>query len=254
MSSTVPVLIAHRGYPAKFPENTIEGLTAALESGACYLEFDVQITADGVPVLLHDESLLRTAAADISVFACTYLELKHYSAGELARFGDQYAEARIPALADVVELLKQWPLAQAFVEIKRSSLRHFGHQTVLAAVAEVIEPVRDRCIIISFDYTLIEAVKNRHLCRSGWAIKTMDTHAHDLAVQLAPDYLFFSDKLLPPIAEKLWSGPWQWVIYSINDPEQALQLAERGIQFVETDAIGRMLQHTVLKQNQCGNV
>lgn len=254
MNRPVPMLVAHRGYPAEFPENSLEGIKAALEEGACYIEFDVQITSDGVPVLLHDENLLRTANTDVVVFSSTLAQLKRYAVGEMDRFGNKYQYARIPTLADIVQLLGQWPHAQAFVEIKRSSLRHFGHQTVLAAVAEVIEPVRDRCIIISFDYTLIEAVNNRHLCRSGWAIKTMDTHAHDLAIQLAPDYLFFSDELLPPTAEKLWSGPWQWVIYSINDPEQALQLAERGIQLVETDAIGHMLQHTVLKQNQCGNV
>ena len=53
-------LIAHRGYPAYYPENTLVGLEAALKAGADFLEFDVQLSADRVPLLLHDENLKRT--------------------------------------------------------------------------------------------------------------------------------------------------------------------------------------------------
>ena len=50
-------LVAHRGYAARYPENTRESLAAAVRAGARFLEFDVQLSADGVPVLLHDVTL-----------------------------------------------------------------------------------------------------------------------------------------------------------------------------------------------------
>ncbi len=57
----IPQLVAHRGYPRRYPENTLQGIQAAIDAGARYVEFDVQITADGVPILMHDVSLMRTA-------------------------------------------------------------------------------------------------------------------------------------------------------------------------------------------------
>ncbi|HEY9197768.1 MAG TPA: glycerophosphodiester phosphodiesterase family protein, partial [Gammaproteobacteria bacterium] len=49
-----PILIAHRGYAARHPENTLSALQAAVAAGARWLEFDVQLSADHEPVLLHD--------------------------------------------------------------------------------------------------------------------------------------------------------------------------------------------------------
>src|SRR5579885_275964 len=55
-----PLLIAHRGDSSHAPENTLEAARLGFEAGADAWEFDVQMTRDGVPVVLHDESLLRT--------------------------------------------------------------------------------------------------------------------------------------------------------------------------------------------------
>ncbi len=55
-----PVIVAHRGDSFRAPENTLEAARLALEAGATAWELDVQLTRDGVPIILHDESLLRT--------------------------------------------------------------------------------------------------------------------------------------------------------------------------------------------------
>ena len=62
-----PVLVAHRGYSGRYPENTLLAYKAAREQGALYMELDLQMTSDRVPVLHHDESLLRMAGVDIDV-------------------------------------------------------------------------------------------------------------------------------------------------------------------------------------------
>ena len=61
-------LVAHRGYAAAWPENTEPALKAAVAAGASMLEFDVQMTRDGVPVLLHDETFARTAGDPAAVY------------------------------------------------------------------------------------------------------------------------------------------------------------------------------------------
>ena len=55
----LPEIIAHRGNAIEFPENTLQALASAVELGVRHLEFDVQLTADHVPVLLHDADLER---------------------------------------------------------------------------------------------------------------------------------------------------------------------------------------------------
>jgi len=251
MSEPVPILVAHRGYPARFPENTLVGITAAVAAGACYVEFDVQLSKDGVPVLLHDQDLVRTAGTDVSVYEKTVAQLKKYSVGEAARFDDRFKEVKIPALYEAVEFLQDNPGVQAFVEIKRGSLQRFGHEKVMDVVWQAVLPVRDQVVIISFDSGAVEATQRRGICRTGWAIRSMDRRSQQQAVRLAPDFLFFSQRLLPPPEQELWPASWQWVIYAINDPEQALQLTRRGINLVETDAIGEMLAHTLLGQKKC---
>ena len=120
MQDKIPFLVAHRGYPARFPENTLEGISAALAAGARYVEFDIQLSADGVPVLIHDQNLMRAADINIKVSRTKFAALKQYSVGEPGRFGDKFAHVQLPSLDETVELLKQWPGSRAIVEIKRS--------------------------------------------------------------------------------------------------------------------------------------
>jgi glycerophosphoryl diester phosphodiesterase len=69
-------LVAHRGIPALFPGNSLEGLHAVLEIGVLYLEFDIQISRDGIPVLFHDANLRRETGVDGRVENFTWMQLK----------------------------------------------------------------------------------------------------------------------------------------------------------------------------------
>ena len=65
-------LIGHRGEPESYPENSLAGFEAVLAAGARYIETDVQLTVDGVPVLSHDASLLRITGQDRDITASRY--------------------------------------------------------------------------------------------------------------------------------------------------------------------------------------
>jgi len=248
-----PVLIAHRGYPARFPENSLDGIAAALEAGACFVEFDVQISGDGIPVVIHDNNTLRTAGVAISVPDTPLGELRQICIGEPARFGKAFSHARIPTLAEIAAVLPKWPRAKAIVEIKRASLKRFGVPAVVPAVMDALRPVLDRCIVISFNREAAAAARRAGARQIGWAVEEWNDGQRDIAVQLAPDYLFCKIGRLPPRTEPLWPGPWNWAAYQTDDPEEALNLAARGIALVETDNIGDMLRHPMLKQKGCGD-
>ena len=69
-------VVAHRGYAAKYLENTLEALSEAIKAGATMVEFDVQFTKDLTPIMLHDDNFKRTMGLDLSVFEITQRELK----------------------------------------------------------------------------------------------------------------------------------------------------------------------------------
>ena len=83
----IPHLIAHCGYAKHYPENTLVALEAALQAGACYIEFDVQLTADRVPVVCHDATLQRTAGLDQHLLSMTATQLASIYVNETARIG-----------------------------------------------------------------------------------------------------------------------------------------------------------------------
>lgn len=236
-----PILVAHRGYAARYPENTLPALQAAVDAGACWLEFDVQLSADAVPVLLHDASLQRTAGRPETVFALNARQLQKISVGETARFGDRFRAVKLPTLAEVVAWLETVPQVQAFVEVKTESIQRFGVERVCRAVQSALEPVRDRCVLISYDDALLFAARRAAPVRIGWVAAAWDEAHLRRARALAPDFVFANHTRLPPEPEPLWPGPWQWAVYEITETAQALALAARGIAFIETMAVGGLL-------------
>ena len=93
-------IIAHRGFSAMAPENTLVAFSAALQAGADSIEFDLQISADGVPVIFHDETLDRITGTSGKIREKTIDELKQLNAG--AWFAEEFAGESIPTLKDAV--------------------------------------------------------------------------------------------------------------------------------------------------------
>src|SRR5687767_13013785 len=102
MKAHSPVLVAHRGDPTHYPENSLAGMRAALAAGAQAIEFDLQLTADGIPVLMHDESLARVTGVDRRIFDLRYIELADFHAGEPERFGNRFQDTPITSLGEIV--------------------------------------------------------------------------------------------------------------------------------------------------------
>ncbi len=249
---SIPRVIAHRGYAKLFPENTLLALHQALKSGACYVEFDVQFCADGTPVLFHDRYLGRTTTVDGDILNLPFDEVRTIQACETGRFGSRFANAgvAIPSLADAIYLLKLWPQAHAFVELKTESMEKFGIERVAKTTARLIKPALSQCTIISYDALTIRCARAMGAKAIGWILKEWTTEARRKATELAPDYLFCNYKKIPP-ADMLWPGPWKWSLYDVKHPQLAIYLHTRGADFIETMDVGNMLQHPVLHQGGC---
>jgi len=94
------VIIAHRGDSSAAPENTVQAFDLSLSQGFQNFETDCQLSSDGVPVVLHDESLGRVNNGSGPAAAATAQQLQQLDAGSW--FGPQFAGARIPLLEEVL--------------------------------------------------------------------------------------------------------------------------------------------------------
>ena len=100
----IPKLVAHRGHASQYPENTLPAIESALKAGACYVEVDIQLTADHVPVLFHDDNMQRITGHSQNITQLKANQLNQYSASETTRFGDKFSNTTIPTLAELLTL------------------------------------------------------------------------------------------------------------------------------------------------------
>ena len=238
----LPELIAHRGNAAEYPENTLPALRSALELGARHIEFDVQLSADRQPMLLNDSNLKRAAGVDRNALEMSWHDLAEVAVTEPERFPDKYTDIGIPTLAQAVSLLAAQPAVTAFVEIKRASLRTFGAEIVVRKICEVLKPVVQQCVLVSFDLAAVHQVRRVSSYRIGWRLSDYSNLSAMKSEALVPDYLLCDQQLLTATQSQLWKGPWRWAIYNVNSREAAVDLAARGAKLVATTSFRKMLR------------
>jgi glycerophosphoryl diester phosphodiesterase len=238
-------LVGHRGQPRKFPENSLEGFRHCLEKGIHYVETDVHITADGVPVLSHDASLLKLTGRQVFVADHNFDAISSISAGYPERFGGEYKHCRIASLAQFSDLLALWPDVQCFIELKEGALGHFGNRAIDLTM-QALQPIWHQCIFISFEYDALVYAREHYDLPLGWVIPEWDVENQQKAQQLAPEYLLVDIDICPRQQSKLWSGAWRWVAYPINDAKQVQAYSGLGIGLLETDRYSDLLEESDL--------
>jgi glycerophosphoryl diester phosphodiesterase len=126
----LPQVIGHRGAAASAPENTKAGFARAAALGAAWVELDVQLTRDGIPVVFHDDTLERTTSGRGALVDTDLAGLKRLDAG--AWFAPGFAGEPVPTLEEVLVLLVELGLS-VNLEIKAGEAR--GRETCLGGLA-----------------------------------------------------------------------------------------------------------------------
>ena len=129
-------VIGHRGARGEAPENTVGGLWYALKKGVTHFELDLRLSADGVPVVIHDATVRRTTGRRARVDRLSAMELAGLNAA--ARHRHWPFPERVPRLADVLPLLKRCDGVQ--LELKCD--RHVEPSQLLRSIGEVLSGCR----------------------------------------------------------------------------------------------------------------
>jgi glycerophosphoryl diester phosphodiesterase len=150
------LIFGHRGASASAPENTLAAFQLALDQGADGVELDVTLSADGVPVVIHDDTVDRTTNGTGRVAALTLAQLKQLRAGYPAKFGDRFAGEHLPTLAEVFQALG--PRTLINVELKQDTS---PDQVLAQRVLDVIHAQRmsQHVLLSSFYYDNLRRAK-----------------------------------------------------------------------------------------------
>ncbi len=188
-------VIAHRGFSSRYPENSMLAFEKAVELGADGAEFDVQLTRDGVPVVFHDESLLRITGDDLLVSELTLEELRRFDISY--RFKGQCPVQRVPTLEEYFSMSAQHDFLN-IIELKTAYNEYPGIEEKVIALIDTFD-LCERVIISSFNhYSLLRskalAPSLPHAILYECRIAEPQRYARELGMQyLHPYYKFLSD-------------------------------------------------------------
>lgn len=235
-----PEVMAHRCGGALCPENTLAGLSVVAALGCRGVEFDVMLSADGSPWLIHDEMLERTTNGTGQVCETPDAVLAGLSAG--IRHHRAFAGVRMATLADAVAACHAHGLVMN-VEIKPAT----GFEAVTAEVVmrQLCEnrEVGGSLVISSFSEVALEVVHVMapHL-PAGWLVDEVPADWQARAVRLGVMAIHtHCARLTRAQVEAIRAAGLQVAVYTENDPAHARELRAWGVACIITDRPDLML-------------
>lgn len=154
----------HRGACALYPENTLLSFEKAIEMGVDAVEFDIWLSKDKVPVLMHDGNPWRTCGVDSHLRNMTLAEIKKLDPCSFRKFGETFRrQVQVPTLYELLDLVKaKQPEMKLGVEIKE-----YTEETVDITVKALKEyGVFDNCWFYAFNGRIIRYLKETYNART----------------------------------------------------------------------------------------
>lgn len=219
---------AHRGYSAVYPENTIPAFKGAIQVGADWAELDVQQTADGEVIVMHDSNLKRTTGLDKEVWQVTWDEIKDLDNGSW--FDKKYQTVRIPTLEEVLKVCRG--KIHLNIEIKPS-----GHDKDLEEqVAKLLKKyhMRDTCVVSSLKYDSLRKIKQADDSIET-AYITSVSYGNFTDLEYADGYSVESTLLSKSFVNKAQKAGKQIYVWTVNSEERLEKVVGMGIDNVITD-------------------
>jgi glycerophosphoryl diester phosphodiesterase len=224
---------AHRGYAAVAPENTIAAIEAAIEAGAEFAEIDVQETADGEIVVLHDDDLMKVSGVPSKIWDVTYDEIKDLDVGSW--FAPEFADQRLPTLDETIDASRD--KIKLMVELKYNS-----HDEDLAS--RVVDVIQDNDFV---SQTVIQSLKYDGLMETKRLEPNLEV-GYTLATALGDlsgvdaDFLSIATSMATPAQVQSDHENGRWVaVWTVNDENEAVSMALRGVDNIITDEVSLLV-------------
>ncbi|MEM8842129.1 MAG: glycerophosphodiester phosphodiesterase family protein [Pseudomonadota bacterium] len=228
------VVIAHRGAAGARPENTLAAVEKAIEDRADWIEIDVQETAEGEVVVLHDSDFMKLAGNDLKIWDATRAELDGIDIGSW--FDPAYADQRVPSLRDV--LLTARGRAKVLIELK-----FYGHDERLEQrVSDIIDQTEmsAEIALMSLKYA---AVEKMHALRPDLRVGVLAARAAGNLARLDGAFLALNTGMISTRLLREAHGAGKDVyVWTVNDPVAMSRFISMGVDGLITDEPARARQ------------
>lgn len=233
------LIIAHRGDSKVCPENTLPAFESAVKAGADLVELDYHHSADGVPIVLHDEILSRTTDAD-DLFGKQEPLVYNYKHDQLCRldagawFDLKFTGTRLPTLEESLDLIQKGSVT--LVERKAGDA---------ATCVQLLEKKKllDRLVVQSFDWDYVSQCRRLapNLVLAALGSKPLNDKRLEMAAGTGAQIIAWDHKEMTrrEIEAIHARGLKAWV-YTVDDPARAKQLIAAGIDGIITNVPERM--------------
>lgn len=231
----LPKVIGHRGACAYAPENTLTSMRKAAELGASWVEFDVQITACGECVVIHDDKLKRTTGAAGRVTQSTYSDLAQLDAGSW--FAPEFSDEKIPTLENMLLTLQQLQL-QANIELKPhpdDNMRLVSN--TLAVINKIWDLSAKPLLFSSSSLEILQMLRQLQVELSiGVLFDVWREEWQSLIETIDPVSIHLNYRALNSDNIAILKKQGLMVLaYTVNDPQKAKQLFDWGVDSVFSD-------------------
>ena len=246
--------IAHRGNSAQAPENTLVAFASAAAAGAGMIETDLQLSADGAVVLIHDDTLNRTGGRDGRVADLTASELQSADAGSW--FSAEYAGERIPLLTDLADFAAGHPELDWLLEFK-------GEWTPdqAAGAAEILRDagMAERCVLQGFSPRTVRSLHaaapemDRGLLIMMQPAPGEEAQLLDFLAETGTGYCNPHGGILsssPQLVSTLQAEGVKVCTWTLNEPFQWDTAAAAGVDGIITDRPAELTEWSRLAQSR----
>ena len=220
-------ITAHRGASVSAPENTMAAFRAAMDAGASFIELDVQRTADGRIIVLHDGDVLRMGGDPRKVKDLTAVELQAIDIGR--KYSPKFAGEVPPTLEEVISLVRG--RMKINVELKYN----VPDPDLVPAVIDLLrrEDFLDQVVITSLDYAALKQVESLEpRLPTGHIV----TAAVGNVLRTEADFLSLnSARASASLVRKAHAAGKDIHVWTVNKPEVMLRMIERGVDNIITD-------------------
>ena len=234
-------VIAHRGFSAGAPENTLAAIDAAIDAGADAVEFDVHTAGDGNPVLFHDAMLSRTSNGVGPVHRRTLEQLKNLDAG--GWFAPEFKGERIPAFREALEHIGD-RVPRIYAEVK--GFRELEDVDRMVRFASETGS-KDRIVFIAMNWTLLDRMRSQDgELQVGYIVdgpETVDEAIAKAAGDPAALIDFKAELLLADasLASRARDEQIEIATWTVDDPEDAAKLLDLGVDRMPTNEVDTLL-------------
>jgi glycerophosphoryl diester phosphodiesterase len=219
---------SHRGFSHDIPENTIPAIDKAIEEGADYVEVDVRVTKDGVPVLLHDSSLKRTTGLKKNIYDTTYEVVAELDAGTW--MDKSFAGTRIPTLQEALENCKGRVMLNLDLKYRNEEE---GLTEKVVALIEEYEMVW-QCVITSTSLKCLEEVKELNPdIRTGYI--TYQLYSGLIENEAVDFFSMKSNLITKNVLGTIHDNGKELIVWTVNSKTEIERLRRIGVDNIITD-------------------